>query len=91
MKIDFYEYQEIKMPCMNDGTGMMTVKMYNDENYRTIPTRIHKGGSIGLHPLLTLAAMYIGFRLIGVAGMLLSPAVALALSLLASSPAKPPS
>ena len=49
MKIDFYEYQEIKMPCMNDGTGMMTVKMYKDENYRTIPTRIHKGGSIGLH------------------------------------------
>lgn len=49
------------------------------------------GGSIGLHPLLTLAAMYIGFRLFGVAGMLLSPAVALALSLLASSPAKPPS
>ena len=49
MKIDFYEYQEIKMPCMNDGTGMMTVKMYNDDNYRIIPTRIHKGGSIGLH------------------------------------------
>lgn len=41
------------------------------------------GGSIGLHPLLTLAAMYIGFKLFGIAGMLLSPAVALALGTLA--------
>ena len=49
MKIDFNEYQEMTMPCMNEGTGMMTVKMYNDEQYRIIPTRIHKGGSIGIH------------------------------------------
>ncbi|MBQ8396748.1 MAG: sporulation integral membrane protein YtvI [Clostridia bacterium] len=39
------------------------------------------GGSIGLHPLLTLAAMYVGFKLFGIAGMLLSPAAALALGL----------
>ena len=39
------------------------------------------GGSIGLHPLLTLAAMYIGFKLFGLAGMLLSPAAALCLGL----------
>lgn len=43
------------------------------------------GGSIGLHPLLTLAAMYIGFKLFGIAGMLLSPAVALALGTLAGA------
>lgn len=49
MIIDFNGMQEITMPCMNDGTGMMTVKMYNDENYRIIPTKIHRGGSIGLH------------------------------------------
>ena len=49
MKIDFNGFQEMTMPCMNDGTGMMTVKMYNDENYRIIPTRIHSGGSIGVH------------------------------------------
>lgn len=37
------------MPCMNNGTGTMTVKMYHDDRYRIIPTRIHTGGSIGLH------------------------------------------
>lgn len=40
------------------------------------------GGSIGLHPLLTLAAMYVGFKLFGLAGMLLSPAAALAIGVL---------
>lgn len=37
------------MPCMNNGTGEMSVRMYNDENYRIIPTVIHSGGSIGIH------------------------------------------
>lgn len=49
MLIDFTKMKEMTMPCMNDGEGMMTVRMYNDENYRIIPTVIHKGGSIGLH------------------------------------------
>lgn len=49
MRIDFGAMQEAEMPCMNDGTGTMTVRMYNDERYRIIPTRIHAGGSIGLH------------------------------------------
>ena len=49
MKIDFSELQEMTIQCMNDGTGMMTVKMYNDGKYRIIPTRIHSGGSIGVH------------------------------------------
>ena len=49
MIIDFNEFREMTMPCMNNGTGMMTVKMYNDENYRIIPTRIQKGGCIGVH------------------------------------------
>ena len=35
------------------------------------------GQSLGLHPLLTLLATYIGFRLFGFAGMLLAPFVAL--------------
>ena len=34
---------------MNGGTGQMTVRMYNDEKYRIIPTTIHRGGSIGMH------------------------------------------
>ncbi len=37
------------------------------------------GRHFGLHPLLTLAVTYAGFRLFGVIGMLVSPAVALAL------------
>ena len=36
------------------------------------------GGSLGLHPILTLVGMYVGFRLFGIGGMLLSPAVLLA-------------
>lgn len=49
MVIDFNSIDEMVMPCMNGGNGMMTVKMYNDENYRIIPTKIHPGGSIGIH------------------------------------------
>ena len=33
------------------------------------------GRCIGMHPLLTLAAMYAGYRLLGVAGILLLPLV----------------
>ena len=49
MLIDFNQMPETTMPCMNNGTGEMTVRMYNDEKYRIIPTRIPAGGSIGLH------------------------------------------
>ena len=34
---------------MNDGTGTMSARMYNDDFYRIIPTAIHLGGSIGTH------------------------------------------
>ena len=37
------------------------------------------GGSLGLHPLLTLFSMYAGFKLFGIFGMILGPAVALAI------------
>ena len=49
MIIDFKELKEITIPGMNEGTGMMTCRMYNDEKYRIIPTAIHPGGSIGVH------------------------------------------
>jgi len=49
MKIDFNEIKEMTMPGMNDGTGTMSVRMYNDEKYRIIPTILHPGGSIGRH------------------------------------------
>lgn len=36
-------------------------------------------GSLGLHPLITLASMYIGFKVFGLAGMIIGPVCALAL------------
>lgn len=49
MKIDFTEMNSTTMSGTNNGTGMMTVRMYSDEKYRIIHTAIHSGGSIGLH------------------------------------------
>ena len=40
---------EITIPGMNGGTGMMTAKMYMDEQGKIIPCSIHAGGSIGPH------------------------------------------
>ena len=37
------------------------------------------GETIGLHPLLTLVGMYVGFRLFGIVGMLLAPALIIAI------------
>ena len=41
--------KKITVPGMNNGTGMMTAKMYMDEQGKIIPCSIHAGGSIGLH------------------------------------------
>ena len=49
MLIDFNKIDSMTFPGMNNGTGTMSARMYNDENYRIIPTVIHPGGSIGSH------------------------------------------
>lgn len=49
MLIDFNTIDKMTVPGMNGGTGTMTCRMFNDERYRIIPTRIHPGGSIGEH------------------------------------------
>ena len=49
MIIDFNKISSMTIPGMNDGTGEMTARMFNDDNYRIIPTAIHPGGSIGIH------------------------------------------
>lgn len=36
------------------------------------------GGTIGLHPVVTLIGMYVGFRLFGIVGMFLAPAAIIA-------------
>ena len=49
MRIDFNEIGSMTVLGMNNGTGTMSARMYNDESYRIIPTSIHPGGSIGPH------------------------------------------
>ena len=49
MLLNFNEIEELTIPGMNNGTGMMTAKMYMDEQGKIIPCSIHPGGSIGLH------------------------------------------
>lgn len=49
MRIDFNTVKEITCPCMNNGVGTMTAKMFADENGKIIPCKIHAGGSIGTH------------------------------------------
>ncbi len=44
------------------------------------------GGSLGVHPLLTLAALYIGYRFAGFAGMLIAPLCLIAWRALHPSP-----
>ena len=49
LQIDFNKIGSMTFPGMNNGTGMMSARMYNDESYRIIPTAIHPGGSSGTH------------------------------------------
>lgn len=49
MLINFNEMQEHTYQGMNNGTGMMSAKMYMDKNCKIIPCTIHVGGSIGMH------------------------------------------
>lgn len=49
MLINFNNEKEITIPCMNNGTGMMTAKIFVDNIGKIIPCTIHKGGSIGTH------------------------------------------
>ena len=48
MLIDFNKIKEITIPGMNGGTGMMSAKMFMDEQGKIISAKIHSG-SIGLH------------------------------------------
>ena len=43
------------------------------------------GGQIGVHPLLTLMAMFTGFKLFGLAGMILGPAAAISVKVIIES------
>ncbi len=49
MLLNFNEIKELTVPGMNSGTGMVTARMYMDEQGKVILCSIHTGGSIGLH------------------------------------------
>lgn len=49
MLVDFNTISEITIPCMNNGAGEMTTKMFMDNGGKIIPCKIHKGGFIGSH------------------------------------------
>ena len=49
MQIDFNKIELMTMPGMNNGTGKMSARTYNNDFYRIIQTAIHLGGSIGNH------------------------------------------
>ena len=49
MLVDFNAIDEMTIPGMNNGTGSMTARMFDNEKYRIIPTTIHPRGSIGTH------------------------------------------
>ena len=49
MRIDFNQIDSMTFPGMDNGTGTMSARMYNDDSYRIVPTSIHPGGSIGPH------------------------------------------
>lgn len=49
MLIDFNEIREITLPGMNGGAGTISAKMFVDTQGKIIYTKIHSGGSIGLH------------------------------------------
>ena len=49
MLINFNEIEEMTIPCMNNGKGMMSARMHVGDKGKAILTKIHKGGSIGLH------------------------------------------
>lgn len=53
MLIDLNEMKEMTVPCMNNGTGTMTARMYMDKQGKIITCSIHKGGSIGIHRHMT--------------------------------------
>ena len=58
------------------GVGLLILYLAVTLLHQVLEPRL-VGKSLGLHPLLTLAAGYAGFRLFGVVGMVLGPFFAL--------------
>ena len=53
MLINFNGIKEINVHGMNDGTGIISARIFKDEQGKIISCSIHPGGSIGLHRHVT--------------------------------------
>lgn len=53
MLIDFDDIKEIDVQNMNNGTGLISAKMFMDKDIKIIPCTLHVGASIGTHKHLT--------------------------------------
>ena len=49
MLLDFNKMKEVTVPGMNNGTGLMTAKMFSDKQGKVIFCSMHAGSSIGPH------------------------------------------
>ena len=65
MLINFNKTKESTVPGMNNGTGMMTAKMYMDEQGKIIPCAIHKGGSIAYTSMKQVMILTISYQVMG--------------------------
>ena len=57
------------------GIGLLALYVFSSVVRQILEPKLI-GGGLGLHPLLSLAAMYAGLKLFGVWGMVLAPLVA---------------
>lgn len=69
------------------GFGLLTLYALTALGRTALEPRL-VGRSLGLHPLLTLAAFYIGFRTFGVPGMILLPLLAIVVKQFMQKPAQ---
>ncbi len=56
MLINFNDMKEITIPGINDGTGMMSVRMHINKEKKIILTKIHPDCSIGRYCLVLCIA-----------------------------------
>ncbi len=62
MLIDFTKIEERTVLGMNGGTGKLSAKMYRDQYGKIIPSKIHAGGSIGMHRAMILIILFLGLE-----------------------------
>jgi predicted PurR-regulated permease PerM len=67
-------------PIMGFGTVALAFLIHQSENYLLVPKIMEK--SVGVNPIVTLASLAIGFRLMGIIGALVSVPVVLTIQII---------